>query len=323
MPDGLRELMADIAREVLRYQPANIENFIADYLEAMLMTRELAFIANQTVEDVLDSTCQIVELLQEDGVSVEQAEMAVKIIKEEFKSHSEEIGEDEPLRELDIVNRLVTECDLSVEQAKKASEIIESAWCFYYQRNKGQSTTIDPGAVDFEAVKNTLAIYQESKGSDLNKSGKILQAENKGYSSRKFQSGGKVDQSQSASSLNWQTPNFQQREQSAVKIQSWYRALKERQRYKRSVKAATAIQAGFRGYKVRKDQKLLQAESKVSVLSVSSDGETRQQAAIVIQSGYRAYKVRKELKKMNRAAVIIQAHYKGFIDRKKLRQEKK
>lgn len=287
MPDGLRELMADIAREVLRYQPTNIENFIADYLEAMLLTREQALIANQTVEAVLDNSCQVVELLQGDGASVEQAQMAVMIIKEEFKSHSEAIGEDEPLRQLDIVNRLITECDLSIEQAQKATEIIESAWCFYYQRNKSQSLRIDPSAANFEAVKNTLAIYQQSKGSELNKSVKILQVGYKGYL-----------QPQSASSSNWRTSNFQQREQSAVKIQSWYRALKERQRYKSSVKAATTIQASFRGYKVRKDLKFLKAESKLSVGTVTvNDSEANEQAAIVIQSGYRAYKVRKEGRK--------------------------
>lgn len=41
-PNGLRELMSDISREVLREQPKNINLFIADYLDAMIITREHA-----------------------------------------------------------------------------------------------------------------------------------------------------------------------------------------------------------------------------------------------------------------------------------------
>lgn len=42
MPEGLKELLNDITREVLRAQPEDINEFIADYLEAMLLTREQA-----------------------------------------------------------------------------------------------------------------------------------------------------------------------------------------------------------------------------------------------------------------------------------------
>lgn len=40
VPDGLKELMSDISREVLRDQPENIYEFIADYLEEMEIARE-------------------------------------------------------------------------------------------------------------------------------------------------------------------------------------------------------------------------------------------------------------------------------------------
>lgn len=45
MPQGLQEIMADISREVLRRQPIDvcIYKLIADYLNAMLKTREEAF----------------------------------------------------------------------------------------------------------------------------------------------------------------------------------------------------------------------------------------------------------------------------------------
>ncbi len=40
VPDGLKQLMSDISREVLREQPENIYEFIADYLEEMELARE-------------------------------------------------------------------------------------------------------------------------------------------------------------------------------------------------------------------------------------------------------------------------------------------
>jgi len=40
LPKGLKELLADITREVLRVQPPNIFEYIADYLDAVLITRE-------------------------------------------------------------------------------------------------------------------------------------------------------------------------------------------------------------------------------------------------------------------------------------------
>lgn len=45
IPDGLRELMSDISREVLRSQPKDVYSFIADYLDALMITRENARVA--------------------------------------------------------------------------------------------------------------------------------------------------------------------------------------------------------------------------------------------------------------------------------------
>lgn len=40
IPNGLKELMSDIGREVLREQPPDIYTFVADYLESLLVVRE-------------------------------------------------------------------------------------------------------------------------------------------------------------------------------------------------------------------------------------------------------------------------------------------
>lgn len=67
VPDGLRELMTDISREVLRSQPKNVLKFVADYLEALLITRDCIYCAQNFV-DLLNSST-----LPDSGISQEQA----------------------------------------------------------------------------------------------------------------------------------------------------------------------------------------------------------------------------------------------------------
>lgn len=153
VPDGLKELMADISREVLRSQPENMELFIADYLEAMLLTRELFYVAEQTVEDVIEAGIQIKELLQQCGMSLTQAESAVHVIKEEFRKNIPNIKSGNEgghrMNEIDIITRLVTECELTTLQAKKASLIIESSYQHFYDQNLNHSTNV------CKLIKNT------------------------------------------------------------------------------------------------------------------------------------------------------------------------
>lgn len=307
VPEGLRELMADIAREVLRYQPTNVERFIADYLDSMLLTRELFIVAHQTVDDVLDATLQIIELLQRDGFSMSQADKAVKVIREEFQSHCNEIREQEPLKELNIIHRLVNECNLTVDQARKASDVIESAWCYYYRRNKSHSyASIIPEVAQLDAVKNTLAVYQKAKAScsDVRKTEKVLQATFGGYLKRKSR---RSDENLGA---NWKAPNFQQREQAALAIQSWYRGVRFRSHYKQMLQAAKVIQAAYKGYQHRKAMKQEEEEK----------NQPQHEAARVIQSCFRALKARQELEcEREKAATAVQSHVRGFLVRKKLK----
>lgn len=323
MPEGLQELMADVTREVLRFQPENIEEFIADYLEAMLLTRELFHIADLTIEDVLDSSLQIVELLQKDGISLHQAESAVEVIKEEFRSHITDMGEDEPLKELNVVNRLIHECKLTTEQAKLASGIIESAWCHYYQRNKNQVSKINPDIAQHVAVKNTLAIYKKSKAS-----------------------GSKVVSKSKLKAAQIE----KERNEAAGKIQAWYRGRKVREEFKEMTQAATKIQAAFKGYKARKELQLVDGKSKeVEVepkveINVAEVDKEQEDAAVKIQAAFKCYKARKELqndvvkskevgfhlveinlpevdKEQEDAAVKIQAGFKGYKTRKNFKQQ--
>lgn len=308
VPEGLAELMSDIAREVLRFQPSNIEEFIAEYLESMLLTRELYALASQTVENVLDSTVQIVELFNRNGFTMGQCDAVIKVMQEEFRIHFEKMREEDPLKELNIITRLVKECKLSIDQAHKASEIIENAWCYYYQRNKrAQSfSSISPDIAQHEAVKHTLEVYQKARRncSDVVNIEKVSSITLAGYLQRKNQ---KSDESLNANSKeNWRTPNFQQRELAALKIQAKYRL---HLNHKKMLKAANVIRDAYKGYKTKKKSQ-----------NKAEEDQRRHKAARVIQSWFLGAR---EKRVSEKAAVVIQSHVRGFLARQKLKNAMK
>ncbi|BES93017.1 Hypothetical protein NTJ_05826 [Nesidiocoris tenuis] len=55
VPEGLSELLADIAREVMRAQPTQILPFICDYLTALIITRDAAKNAIKIVDETFDN----------------------------------------------------------------------------------------------------------------------------------------------------------------------------------------------------------------------------------------------------------------------------
>ncbi|KAJ4445552.1 hypothetical protein ANN_12232 [Periplaneta americana] len=73
VPEGLRELCTDISREVLRSQPTNMYQFIADYLDALLHTRETA----RAIYDII-AKC---------GVDTETAVRACTIIQSAIRGY--------------------------------------------------------------------------------------------------------------------------------------------------------------------------------------------------------------------------------------------
>lgn len=99
--------------------------------------------------------------------------------------------------------------------------------------------------------------------------------------------------------------------------------------------AATKIQAGFRGYRVRKQlknsHKLLyinltknsQTNSNnmnvISQNTVRTAGNIEEKSATKIQAGIRGFLVRKKQKNCAEAATKIQASFRGFKARKELK----
>lgn len=100
--------------------------------------------------------------------------------------------------------------------------------------------------------------------------------------------------------------------------------------------AATKIQAGFRGYRVRKQMR--QGKSGGAGGSATNSGTSQQRSpkggkkmgaslednsAAKIQAGVRGFLVRKRQKVATEAATKIQASFRGFKTRKDLKTTKK
>ncbi|XP_033217878.1 neuromodulin [Belonocnema kinseyi] len=96
-------------------------------------------------------------------------------------------------------------------------------------------------------------------------------------------------------------------------------------------KAATKIQAGFRGYRVRKQLKEFKRANSDSEIDDPSSppslkrGDSRtsleEKSATKIQAGIRGFLVRKRHQQEQQAATRIQAGFRGFRTRKALKQK--
>lgn len=140
VPAGLRELIGDISREVLREQPTDVIAFIADYLDALLITRENTFVAKRTVDSLLDCTFNIITLMENKGISRAKAEQAATIIQNSFRQHIRLIKDSESkdmaYQENIILQHLMSECDFTPQEALRAAGVIEKAYKRYFFRQK-------------------------------------------------------------------------------------------------------------------------------------------------------------------------------------------
>ncbi|KAF9814541.1 hypothetical protein SFRURICE_020719 [Spodoptera frugiperda] len=86
VPEGLKELMSDITREVLRWQPAKMLDFIANYLAALLITREHGIMAVKILDELCDCHPTVSEHLLQLGLEREDAKELATIIKNEIEA---------------------------------------------------------------------------------------------------------------------------------------------------------------------------------------------------------------------------------------------
>lgn len=268
VPEGLCDLMKDIAREVIRFQPVNVERFIADYLESMIISRELVYISQKTMNDVFDSSLQIAEILKKEGVAFEKAEIGVKIIRQEFESN---FNESKHVRKTTIVNRLIAECNLNPSQAEKVTNVVEDSMEHYRERNSCCSKNISK-FMHHQAVKNTINFH--------------LRLDSLDRTSDKIEF---IDEN-----ANWMSENFKKREDAATKIRSWYLGNKLRTQFKDLMKNKKENE------KLLEMMRLEEAANKIRAWFLArkkrKEFETMKKSANVIKTAFRGYQVQKALK---------------------------
>lgn len=83
--------------------------------------------------------------------------------------------------------------------------------------------------------------------------------------------------------------------------------------------AAVKIQAGWKGYRVRKQLKSRKSKNYQNGSIKNESVTLEERSAAKIQAGWKGFKIRKELKNAREAATKIQASYRGFRTRQELK----
>ncbi|KAL1497938.1 hypothetical protein ABEB36_008818 [Hypothenemus hampei] len=191
IPDGLRELMSDISREVLRSQPKDIYTFIADYLDALIITRENARVAARLVHSLTEIATTTAIFLEETGMSRDETDNIVDAIQKTFRRsiETEESGtlENAKSEEEQVITDILTELHVSSEKAEVAALVIQGAYRRFKQRKEREAELLS-GLVDWRvAARSAIHLYRKTgvTNEEANRAATLIKAAYKGYYTRK------------------------------------------------------------------------------------------------------------------------------------------
>ncbi|CAH0687628.1 unnamed protein product [Spodoptera exigua] len=188
VPEGLKELMSDITREVLRWQPANLLDFIANYLAALLITREHGVMAVKILDELCDCRPTVSEHLLQLGLNREEASELATIIKTEIEGHEPVEGK-EKVREQVILKKILNRYPLSEDMSVKICDLARNAYRDYWYRKNlmKKDLKITPEEAWEKAAEHTLEIYKKTNPSisELHRATQRIQAAYRGYHLRR------------------------------------------------------------------------------------------------------------------------------------------
>ncbi|CAH1397150.1 unnamed protein product [Nezara viridula] len=87
VPRGLHDLMADIAREVLRHKPMQIEHFIFKYLDSLMRIKRFAKGVAPEVDKTISAGAKKTKLLLDLGLTPDQADVAASKLQALVRGH--------------------------------------------------------------------------------------------------------------------------------------------------------------------------------------------------------------------------------------------
>ncbi|XP_063627005.1 uncharacterized protein LOC134798557 [Cydia splendana] len=188
VPEGLKELMADITREVLRAQPDKIFDFIANYLSALIITREHGIMAVKILDDLCDCRPSVTEHLEALGFPLAEASDIAAIIHEEIEKTEPDEG-NEHVKETQILKKILHKIPIDEDMTAKVCQIARNAYRDYWYRKELLAKTLskkpeEPWEV---AAAHTLEIYKRTNPtfSELNRATEKIQAAYRGYHVRR------------------------------------------------------------------------------------------------------------------------------------------
>lgn len=173
LPSGLPELMADMTREVLRDQPENFYEYIANYLEDMLRTRDhlqsnikFAFIRKlfliyffflfifhikvnqQNVDTLIDLSMTIADLLRETTDmsyhDIEKCTFSISTAIHRYRKNYgiKDIQKHHKFYEDSILKELLEKFNFNAETISYVQKIVEICFNDYFRRQ--QQKILDP-----------------------------------------------------------------------------------------------------------------------------------------------------------------------------------
>ncbi|XP_012545236.1 uncharacterized protein LOC101747030 isoform X1 [Bombyx mori] len=188
LPEGLKELMSDITREVLRTQPPNICDFIAKYLSVLLITREHGILAVKILEDLCDCRPSVSEHLLQLGIDKSDAEVLAQVIKAEVEGFEPMEGK-ETLKETEIIKKILKRMPLDEEMTAKVCQVARNAYRDYWYKKTLMEKELKPHPEEpWElAAQHTIELYSKTKPSfeELTRATQKIQAAYKGYHVRR------------------------------------------------------------------------------------------------------------------------------------------
>ncbi|XP_076252027.1 uncharacterized protein LOC143191124 [Rhynchophorus ferrugineus] len=194
IPDGLKELMSDISREVLRSQPQDIYTFIADYLDALMITRENARVAARLVQSLTEMATTTATFLEETGMSRDEIDNVVLSIHKTFKksidleSERPKFSVSDEVDEVNIVHEIVCDANINPDQAEVAAKIIQGAYRRFKERQE-QEKKLLTGLIDWRvAARSAIRLYRQSGVTNIeaNRAATLIKAAYKGYYTRRM-----------------------------------------------------------------------------------------------------------------------------------------
>lgn len=194
IPDGLSEIMSDISREVLRMHPEDIYTFIADYLDALIITRENARVAARLVQSITEISNVTFSFLQTIGMSRDETQHVVWNLRKSFRKHLFEqpvvCSEDKTkeVEDANVVFEIMNEAAISPEVSEEASKIIQDAFRSYKETREKEKELLS-GVVDWRvAARSAIRLYRNTgvTNEEAHRAATLIKAAYKGYYTRRL-----------------------------------------------------------------------------------------------------------------------------------------